>query len=63
MLDDIVDKGIKALPGIVGILGTILVIAFNIDYKIRGLEEVLNSVITFDSITIGLYGAFYGVIA
>lgn len=63
MLDDIVDKGIKALPGIAGILGTVLVIAFNINYKIRGLEEVLDSVITFDSIIIGLYGALYGVIA
>lgn len=52
----------KYFPLGVGLLAVAFLFYFNITPKIKGLEKVLDGVITFSSITIGFLGALLAII-
>lgn len=49
-------------PLIVSVAFLIICLKFDINFKIKGFENVLESVITFSSIVIGFYTAMYGIL-
>lgn len=49
-------------PIIVGLTTLLIFNFFEINYKLKGYDSVLNSIITFSSIIIGFYTAMYGVL-
>lgn len=53
-------------PFIYGLIAAMIIVVldykFNFNYKLRGFENVLESIIGFLSIIIGFYSAFYGMI-
>lgn len=49
-------------PFILATIFLIVCLNYQINFKIKGLENVLESVITFSSIVIGFYSAMYGIL-
>lgn len=51
-----------ALPFIFGGILSFIVFKLDVDYEVKGFQDVLASMINFSSIIIGFYSAFYGII-
>ena len=51
-----------AYPLLIGIISILCTIYFKFDYKVKGMKDVLTSVITFTSIVIAFYTSMYGIL-